>query len=78
MEEEEDVVVVLEQSRLPSVNASVAARGITAQIRPCSGSYTVSAVPMMKVPPTQVAAWIPADVAHQTISPRDELSFYLN
>ena len=41
---------------LPTMKASVAAKGITAQISPSFGSYTVSAVPMMKVPPTQVAA----------------------
>lgn len=41
---------------LPTRKASVAAKGITAQISPSFGSYTVSAVPMMKVPPTQVAA----------------------
>lgn len=41
----------------PRVKANVAANGITAQISPSFGSYTVSAVPMMKVPPTQVAAW---------------------
>lgn len=41
---------------LPRVKARAAARGITAQSSPIFGSYTVSAVPMMNVPPTQVAA----------------------
>lgn len=41
---------------LPRVKARVAARGITAHSSPILGSYTVSAVPMMNVPPTQVAA----------------------
>lgn len=40
---------------LPRQNANVAANGITAQISPNFGSYTVSAVPMINVPPTQVA-----------------------
>lgn len=40
---------------LPRQKANAAANGITAQISPNFGSYTVSAVPMINVPPTQVA-----------------------
>lgn len=43
------------QRNLPRQNANVAANGITAQMSPKFGSYTVSAVPMINVPPTQVA-----------------------
>lgn len=59
------------ESLSPRVKASVAASGITAQIRPSSGLYTVSAVPMMKVPPTQVAEATWRTNSHRELRRRD-------